>query len=126
MNSACSERVQGFLKSRSVPHSVEVRLKSGVRPASSSSQFSMGVTSTATVGPELPSSRLREPAAPSSRTAIGSFSFDCAAALREHRHKEAISTVILLVLLVSMSASLWLHFQPTVTTHTAQTVLLTN
>jgi hypothetical protein len=33
-----------------VPHSVERRLNSGVTPASSSSQFSIGVTSTAFKG----------------------------------------------------------------------------
>ncbi len=53
MNSNFSETVQGFLNKRPVSHSVECRPKSGVTPASSSSQFSIGVTSTAISGPKL-------------------------------------------------------------------------
>jgi hypothetical protein len=47
MNSAVFERVWGFLKRRSVSHSVWPRLKKGVRPASISSFSLMGVNSTA-------------------------------------------------------------------------------
>src|ERR1700741_1164083 len=92
MNSILGERVQGFLKRRSVLHSVEWRLNSGVTPASSSSHFSIGVTSTATVGPklELPSVRLRSAAPPSSTTAT-SFSVDCAKTFPAQRSKDAIN-----------------------------------
>src|ERR1700676_4898104 len=87
MNSALRERVHGFLNSRSVSHSVECDRNSAVTPASSSSQFSMGVTSTATEGPKLdpPSLRLQLPAPPSSITAAGSFSTDCAKAVAEDK-----------------------------------------
>src|SRR6516162_11487087 len=88
MNSILGERVQGFLKRRPMLHSVEWRLNSGVTPTSSSSHFSIGVTSTATVGPklELPSERLRSAAPPSSTTAtsFGSLSADCAKALVQY------------------------------------------
>ena len=89
INSVFLERVQGFLNSRSVLHSVEWRGKSGVTPASSSSQFSMGVTSTATEGPKLAAKSLKLQAAapPSSRTAADSFSADCANARPEQRNK---------------------------------------
>src|SRR6202008_4941728 len=92
MNSILGERVQGFLKRRSVLHSVEWRLNSGVTPASSSSHFSIGVTSTATVGPklELPSVRLRSAAAPSSTTATDSFSADWAKTFSAQRSNDAI------------------------------------
>src|SRR5580700_11415055 len=82
MNSTFGERVQGFLKRRSTSHSVEWEPKSGVTPASSSSQFSIGVTSTAAVGPKLdpPSLTFQLAAPPSSTIAAGSFSLDCAKA----------------------------------------------
>src|SRR5215469_1629932 len=77
MNSTVRERVQGFLNKRSVPHSVVLCPKLGVTPASSSSQFSIGVSSTAAVGPKLEvwSPRLRLGAAPISNTATCSTSF---------------------------------------------------
>src|ERR1700739_1219396 len=96
MNSNLAEKVQGFLKRRSVLHSVECRLNSGVTPASSSSQFLIGVTSTPTVGPklELFSVRLRSAAPPSSITATSfdSFSTDCASAFVQLRSKDTHST----------------------------------
>src|SRR5579864_8744959 len=85
MNSTFFESVQGFLNRRSTSHSVEWRLKIGVTPASSSSHFSMGVTSTATVGATFdpPEVIFQPAAAPSSTTAtsLGSLSADCAKAL---------------------------------------------
>src|SRR5580700_2399558 len=94
MNSTFSDSAQGFLKRRSVPHSVERRLKSGVTPASSSSQFSTGVTSTATSGPKPdPPPLIFQPAAPpSSITAAGSFSLDCANAFLEQKNNAANNT----------------------------------
>src|SRR5690349_1261319 len=79
MNSTVFDSVHGFLNSKSTLHSVECRAKSGVTPASSSSRFSMGVTSTAAVGPKLRDASLTFQAAapPSSTTAAGSFSADC-------------------------------------------------
>lgn len=53
INSTLFESVHGFLNKRSVPHSVEWRVNSEVMPASSSSHLSIGVTSTAIVGPKL-------------------------------------------------------------------------
>src|SRR5580700_6277016 len=92
MNSTFFERVQGFLNRRSVFHSVECLLKSGVTPASSSSHFSIGVTSTATLGPKLdpPSLIFQLAAPPSSTMVVGSFSTDCAKALPVQRNKAAI------------------------------------
>src|ERR1035438_6217549 len=89
MNSSFFERVQGFLKRRSVSHSVEWRLKTAVTPASSSSQFSMGVTSTAAVGLKLdPQPLVFQPAAPpSSSIAAGSLSTDCPEAFPPQRDK---------------------------------------
>src|ERR1035438_8479647 len=94
MNSAFLESVQGFLNSRSVSHSVERWAKVGVTPLSSSSQFSIGVTSTATVGPMLdpPSFRFQPGATPSSTTAAGSFSTGCERAFTQHRNQDAIKT----------------------------------
>src|SRR5579863_2595440 len=94
MNSALRESVQGFLNRRSVSHSVELLPKSGVTPASSSSQFSIGVTSTATVGPKLdpPPLKFQFAAPPSSTTATGSLSADCANALPAHRNNNANKT----------------------------------
>lgn len=78
MTSFVSDSVQGFLNRTSTLHSVECRRKNGVTPASSSNHFSIGVTSTATVGPKLDwlSVRLRLAAPPISSTAAGSFSTD--------------------------------------------------
>src|SRR6516162_10839468 len=97
MNSILGERVQGFLKRRPMLHSVEWRLKSAVTPASSSSHFSIGVTSTATVGPnpDPPPLTFQLAAPPSSRTATDSFpplSTDCAKVFRQMRNKNAINT----------------------------------
>src|SRR5579871_4539703 len=50
ISSTFFDKLHGFLKRRSVTHSVEDRLKVGVTPSSSSSQFSIGVISTAAVG----------------------------------------------------------------------------
>src|SRR5580700_9423883 len=93
MNSAFFDSVQGFLNRRSVSHSVECRLKSGVTPASSSSHFSIGVTSTATVGPKLAPApvTLWEAAPPTSTTAASSCSSDCAKAFPK-KHRDAINT----------------------------------
>src|SRR5580692_3134979 len=109
MNSAFRERVQGFLNSRSVPHSVECAENRGVTPASSSSQFSIGVTSTAAVGPKLdpPSLTFQLAAPPSSTIAAGFFSPDCAKAFPKERHKHAINTH--LVLLRINLAVCWAH-----------------
>src|SRR5215472_538856 len=97
MNSTFGDIVQGFLNKRSVLHSVECRLKSRVTPASSSSHFSIGVTSTATVGPnpDPPPLTFQLAAPPSSRTATDSFSplsTDCAKVFRQMRNKNAINT----------------------------------
>src|SRR5215472_5423580 len=91
MNSNCFEMSHGFLKSKSVFHSAERwRRKRGVTPISSSSQFSIGVTSTATLGPKLdpPPERLVLEAPPSSRIATA-LSAVCAAAAREQRSNAA-------------------------------------
>src|SRR5215471_3888352 len=90
MNSFLSDNIHGFLNKRSVVHSVECRLNSGVTPASSSSQFSIGVNSTATVGPKLDwaSVKLRSAAAPSSMTAAGSLSPAWAIALAVQKNKD--------------------------------------
>src|ERR1019366_4130929 len=97
MNSTFFERVHGFLNRRSVSHSVECLRKSGVPPASSSSQFSMGVTSTAAVGPKLdPPLRFQAAEPPSSSTAAASRSGGataCARACPEQRSKDVMKTV---------------------------------
>src|ERR1039458_1320665 len=92
MNSIFLEMVQGFLKSRSVSHSVLLRVKKGVVPASSSSQFSIGVTSTAKSGPKVaaPPLTFQLEAAPSSTMAAGSFSADCAKAFPTEKTTHAI------------------------------------
>src|SRR5215469_18357861 len=94
MNSIFLERRQGFLKSRSALHSVEWRLKSGVTPASSSSQCSIGVTSTATVGPKPDAAFLRfhAPAPPSSSTAADSFLSGCCAIVAAGASRSAAMT----------------------------------
>ncbi len=94
MNSAFLEIVQGFLNRRSTSHSVEEREKSGVTPASSSSRFSIGVTSTAAVGPKLdpPALKFQFAAPPSSTTATGSFSTDCAKTFPALSNKNAMKT----------------------------------
>src|SRR6202044_3588532 len=76
MNSALGEMVQGFLNSRSVSHSVALRVKKGDTPASSSSQFSIGVVSTAKFGAKVaaPPVTFQLVDAPISRMAAGSFS----------------------------------------------------
>src|SRR5579863_1026347 len=53
MNSAFGDSVQGFLNRKSVSHSVDFRMKNGDTPASSSSQFSIGVVSAARLGAKL-------------------------------------------------------------------------
>src|SRR5579871_2224498 len=92
MNSILSEIVQGFLNRKSTLHSVEWRLKSGVTPASSSSQFSIGVISTATVGPKLDprpgNVQLGTP--PISTIAAGSFSTVCEKTVPERRTMAAV------------------------------------
>src|SRR5579862_4329432 len=88
MNSNFGDMFQGFLNKTSVLHSVACRLNSGVIPASISSQCSIGVNSTAAVGPklELPCVTLRSAAPPNSTTAtsFGSLSGDCATAEAVH------------------------------------------
>lgn len=65
MNSTLFESVHGFLNKKSAFHSVEWRVNSEVMPPSSSSHFSIGVISTATVGPKLDTpSLVLLPAAP--------------------------------------------------------------
>src|ERR1700741_808574 len=95
MNSAFFERVHGFLNNKSVSHSVELWAKSGVVPASSSSQCSMGVTSTAKAGPKAgaPPLTFQLVAAPNSRIAIGSFSAACEKAAAEQRRRLAINAI---------------------------------
>ena len=71
--------------------------ETGVTPASSSSQFSIGVTSTATVGPKLdpPPVMLQLGAAPISTIATGAFwSSGCAKAGLEQRNKATINHLI--------------------------------
>src|SRR5580693_7828324 len=94
IKSTLFDSVQGFLNSRSTSHSVVCLLKSGVTPASSSSHFSIGVTSTATVGPkaEPPSLTFQLAAPPNSTMAAGSFSADCAKAFPVPRNNAAIMT----------------------------------
>src|SRR6516164_9790899 len=97
MNSTLSDKVQGFLRRRSALHSVERLLNNGVTPPSSSSHFSIGVTSTATVGPrpQPPPLTFQLVAPPSSITATDSFSSlsgDCAYAFPEKRSRHAIHT----------------------------------
>jgi hypothetical protein len=74
MNSAFFERVYGFLKRKSVSHSVEFRVKNGDTPASSSSQFSMGVHSAARFGANVaePPLKFQLVEAPTSKMATGS------------------------------------------------------
>lgn len=93
INSTLRESVHGFLNRRSVSHSVEWRRKSGVTPASISSQFSIGVNSTAKDGPKLdePSWVFQLAAPPNSTTAAGSFSADCAKAHPDQSSKHVIS-----------------------------------
>src|ERR1039458_2917088 len=76
MNSAFRDIVHGFLKSRSVSHSAELRVQKGDTPASSSSQFSTGVISAARFGANVaaPPLRFQLVAAPSSMMATGSLS----------------------------------------------------
>src|ERR1039458_6902754 len=76
MNSAFRDIVHGFLKSRSVSHSVDLRVQKGDTPASSSSQFSIGVTSAARFGANVaaPPLKFQLVAAPSSTMAMGSLS----------------------------------------------------
>src|SRR5579872_990108 len=79
MNSTFLESVQGFLKSKSVSHSAEWRAKSDDVPTSISSQFSIGVNSTATSPPTLePPILFRLLAPPNSIIATGSLSTVCA------------------------------------------------
>ncbi len=110
MNSAFGDRVHGFLNSRSTSHSVERRAKSGVTPASSSSQFSIGVTSTATSGPKLDTGffKSRAAAAPSSTIAMdsGSVSACCARALPGQRTKQHATNPRLKPLILTGSAPL--------------------
>ena len=75
MNSAFRDISHGFLKSRSVSHSVEFRVKKGDTPASSSSQFSIGVVSAARLGANVaaPPFKFQLVAAPTSMMAAGSF-----------------------------------------------------
>src|SRR5580704_15912366 len=79
MNSALRVSVHGFLKSRSVSHSVEFLVKNGDTPASNSSQFSIGVVSAARLGAKLvaPPVVFQLVAAPSSRMTLGSSSSGC-------------------------------------------------
>src|SRR5580698_5606384 len=76
INSALRDSVQGFLNSRSVSHSVELCVKKGDTPASISSQFSIGVVSTAKFGANVaaPPIKFQLVAAPISRIARGSLS----------------------------------------------------
>src|ERR1700722_2880752 len=61
----------GFLNRKSVSHSVELRVKNGETPASSASQFSMGVHSAARFGANVaePPLKFQLVAAPTSRMA---------------------------------------------------------
>src|SRR5665213_548606 len=103
MNSTFLESVHGFLNRRSASHSVECRAKSEVMPASSSSHLSIGVTSTATVGPKLEAALpVLQPAAPPSSTiaaAAGSLSTACATAPTEYRNSAPLSAASLLALI---------------------------
>src|SRR6202789_2266126 len=103
MNSAFFESVHGFLKRKSVSHSVEFRVKKGETPASSSSQFSMGVHSAARLGANVaaPPLKFQLVDAPTSRMAMvssasfgalvgwfeGSFEAVCPEADRQHNRK---------------------------------------
>ena len=96
----------GFLKSRSVSHSVEPFAKSGVTPASSSSQFFIGVTSTATAGPkdEPPPFTFQFPAPPASTIAAGSLSGDWAEALALHTNKPTVNAALVTRMIVLQDA----------------------
>src|ERR1700722_13917989 len=76
MNSDFRDIVHGFLKRRSVSHSVDLSVKKGDTPISSSSQFSIGVASAARFGANVaaPPLKFQLVAAPTSRMAIGSLS----------------------------------------------------
>src|ERR1700733_23362 len=76
MNSAFGDSVQGFLKRKSVSHSVEFRVKKGEMPTSISSRSSIGVVSAARLGAKLaaPPVVVQLVAAPSSRMTLGSSS----------------------------------------------------
>src|ERR1700733_15496229 len=94
MNSTFGLRSQGFLNRKSVLHSVEWRPNDDVTPISNSSQFRIGVNSTATVGPKLdPGSLTLQPgAAPISSIAAGSPSLsEFANAALEMRSSASIS-----------------------------------
>src|SRR5208283_3819913 len=80
-------------------------------PASSSSQFSMGVTSTATVGPKLdpPPLRLQPAAPPSSTTAADSLAADWAKAFPEQSKKDAINMDFVVAFTTSSTNSLCLY-----------------
>ncbi len=83
ISSAVFERVNGFLKSMSVLQSVAPEAKRGPVPISISSQFSIGVNSTAMVGPALVVLGVVQfRAEPISKMAIGSFSSALAAAAK--------------------------------------------
>src|ERR1700679_3356172 len=102
MNSAFFENVQGFLKRKSASHSVEFRVKKGDTPASSSSQFSIGVHSAARFGANVaaPPLKFQLVDAPTSKIAtvsssVGvfagwaeeSFLTICPKAGRQHKRK---------------------------------------
>src|SRR5580704_7221783 len=87
MNSAFRDSVQGFLKSKSVSHSVEFRVKNGDTPASNSSQFSTGVVSAAKLGAKVaaPPVVFQLVAAPTSTITLGSSS-SCLICPRAREH----------------------------------------
>src|SRR5215510_6599620 len=82
MNSAVSERVNGFRNTTSPSHSETPRLNSRAPPISTSTQSLIRLNSTAAEGPRLnlPPGKPHSPAAPSATTASGSFSFSSAVA----------------------------------------------
>src|ERR1700691_5480543 len=100
MNSAFLERVQGFLNNRSVSHSVELRVKNGAVPSSSSSQCSIGVTSAAKLGANVaaPPLTFQLAAPPSSTIAAGSFSTVCAKAFPMENANPSINAMVALVI----------------------------
>src|SRR6516225_6951885 len=109
MNSTVRERVQGFLNKRSLAHSVVWCPKLGVTPASSSSQFSIGETSTATVGPKLEvrSFKFRLGAAPISITATSSTSFFSCADAYPTKTKTDIVQTHLVAFIVRFQFTRW-------------------
>src|SRR5580693_1420032 len=109
MNSTFLVRVHGFLNRRSVSHSVELCAKAAVVPNSSSSQFSIGVISTAAVGPALQAVSLKFQlgAPPISRIAIGSWPASAwAIAFREQRSRKQKSAALVISVNAHLTATI--------------------